>query len=166
MPKMLSDAQHKVVFVPGNGIEDHHAPTVAELAATGVLDISCLVTMANFTLGATGENAIDDPALCARANDKVPGRITYEGGMDFFRYTTDAEDKAWNLFVEKGIEGFLVRRIGKDYDEPFVATDDVQVYQVITGTPMIPPPTEGFEKFKQMFYVQSAQTDERAVVAA
>lgn len=162
---MLSDARRKLVYVPT--LTNPSAPTVAQLSAAGVLDISCLVAAADFTLGATGEDAINDPALCAEGNDSSPGRVNYEGGMNFFRWTTAQEDKAWATFTDKGIGGYLVQRIGKDYRDPFVAGDQVQVYQVITGTPMVlAPEGGGFEKFRQMFYIQSAGTDERATVAA
>ena len=165
MPKMLSDARRKLVFVPT--LADPSAPTVAELSAVGVLDISCLVTAADFTLGAAGEDAVNDPALCAEGNDSSPGRVNYEGGMNFFRWTTVDEDKAWATFTDSGIGGYLVQRIGKNYRDAFAAADEVQVYQVITGRPMILAPTGGgYEKFRVMFYVQSAGTDERAAVVA
>jgi hypothetical protein len=164
---MLSDAKRKLVWVPDGGLANPSAPTVAELGAGGVLDISCLVTAANFALGATGEDAVTDPALCAEGNDSSPGRVNYQGAMDFFRWTTTAEDKAWNTFTDKGIAGHLVQRIGKRFDDPFVAGDEVQVYQSITGTPMIlAPEGGGYEKFRQNYYIQSAGTDERATVVA
>ena len=166
MPKMLADGNRKLVWAPT--IANPSAPSIAtELAGASVLDISCLVTLANFALGATGEDAISDPALCATGNDSAPGRVNYQAAMDFFRWTTEIEDKAWTTFTDKGIGGFLVMRIGQPYDEPFAADDELQVYQVITGTPMIlTPEGGGFEKFRQNFYVQSAGVDERAVAVA
>lgn len=161
---MLSDARRKLVYVPT--LANPSAPTAVALNGVGVLDISCLVTAADFTLGASGEDSVNDPALCAAGNDSSPGRVNYEGGMNFFRWTTPEEDKAWALFTDSGIGGYLVQRIGKDYQEPFAADDEVQVYEVITGKPMILAPSGGgFEKFRVMFYVQSSGTDERAVVA-
>ncbi len=166
MPKMLSDARRKLVWAPTLAVPS--TPVLAELAGGSVLELSCLVTANNFQLGATGENAIDDPALCAEGNDQAPGRVTYGAAMDFFRWTTPAEDTAWTTFQTSGQSGFLVMRIGKDYRNPFVASDEVQVYEAITGRPMILTPDAGggFEKFRQNFYVQSGGTDERAVVAA
>lgn len=165
MPKMLSDGNRKLVYVPT--LTTPNAPKLTELAAASVLEISCLVTAADFSLGATGEDAIDDPALCATGNDSAPGRVTYEAGMNFFRWTTASEDKAWTTFTAKGLGGYLVQRIGKDFRTAFAVGDEVQVYQIITGTPMIlAPEGGGFEKFRQMFYVQSANTYERAVLVA
>lgn len=170
MPKMLNDANTKLVFVPT--IADYHAPKVSELTGSGVLDLSCIVTAADFTLGSTGNDDINDPALCTSTNSSVPGRDNYDAAMNFFRYTTSAEDEAWDTFDAKGIHGYLVRRIGqgeegeKAFEKDFEAGDEVQVYEVITGTPQILSPGDaGFEKFKVQFYVQD-QVDERATVAS
>lgn len=165
MPKMLSDGRRKLVFVPA--LVNPSSPTVPELSAAGVLDISCLVKAANFALGATGEDAITDPALCATGNDSAPGRVNYQAAMDFFRWTTVEEDKAWTTFTDSGIDGYFVQRIGQAFDEPFAADDEVQVYHIITGKPLILAPEGGkFESFRLNSYVQSQGTDERAVVVA
>ena len=164
MPKMLAAGRRKLVFVPT--LADHHAPKVTELNAAGALDISCLVTLADFALGSTGNDDIDDPALCSTSNSKSPGLSNYEAGMNFFRWDGADEDKAWDLFTEAGVSGFLVQRIGKDYETPFAAADEVQVYEVVTGDPQILNPDKGgYEKFKVGFYVQN-KVDERAVVGA
>jgi len=170
MPKMLNDANTKLAFVPT--LADYSAPKVSELTGAGVLDLSCAITAADFVLGATGNDDVSDPALCTSTNSSVPGRDNYEAAMNFFRYTEVAEDKAWTTFTKKGINGYLVRRIGqgeegkKPFESPFKAGDEVQVYQVISGVPQILSPADaGFEKFKVQFYVQD-NVDERAKVAA
>lgn len=169
-PKMLTDANRRLVFVPD--LADYHAPTVTELTAEGVLDLSCLVTAADYSLGSTGDDAISDPAACATSNASVPGRTNYEASFNFFRWLNDEDDVAWDTFTNKGISGYLVLRIGqhaegeKAHEIEFAADDKVQVYQVITGTPQILAPSDaGFEKFKEAFSVQD-NVDERAVVAA
>lgn len=170
MPKMLAQANRKLVWVPANGIADPSNPTVAELTAVGVLDLSCLVTRADYSLGASGDEEVSDPALCASGNDAAPGYTNYEASMNFYRWTTEAEDEAWNTFTGKGLEGFLVERQGdiKSYSEAFEALDQVRVFGAITGTPRVLPVPDngGYEKFTQPFFVQSEITDERAVVAA
>lgn len=166
MPKMLSDGNHKLTWVASGGIADVSAPTVAELNAG--LDISCLVTANDYALGSTGDNEINDPALCSEANSTAPGRTNYQAGMNFFRFTTEPEDEAWATFTDKGIEGFLVERVGTRYTIGFAAADEVAVYGVITGTPqkMAPAADGGYEKFRMMFHVQGELVDERAEVAA
>lgn len=170
MPKMLAQANRKLVWVPSGGIDDVAQPTVTELTGIGVVDLSCLVTRADYTLGASGDEEVSDPALCASGNDSAPGYTNYEASMNFFRYTEDAEDKGWTTFAGKGLEGFLVERKGdiKSYADAFAAADKVRVFAVITGTPQdqSPPDNGGYEKFTQPFFVQSENTDERAAVVA
>lgn len=167
MPKMLTDASRKLVWVPT--LEDYTSPTAIEL--NGGLDISCLVTAANFTLGSTGDDAIADPALCATSNASTPGRTNFEGAMDFFRWTETGEDTAWTTFNAKGLHGYLVQRIGqvdpgvKAHTVDFTEGDEVQVYEALTNTPQIMTPADaGYEKFRQVFSIQE-NVDERAVVA-
>lgn len=169
MPKMLAQANRKLVWVPASGIANVSSPTVAELTAAGVIDVSCLVTRSDYTLGASGDEEVSDPALCASGNDAAPGYTNYEASMNFFRWTDTAEDEGWSTFTGKGIEGFLVERMGgvKSYDDAFAVGDQVRVFGTITGTPQVlaVPDNGGYEKFTQPFFVQSETTDERAVVA-
>lgn len=168
MPKMLTDASRKLVWVPT--LEDYSAPSAAILNAG--LDVSCLVTAANFVLGSTGDDQISDPALCATSNASTPGRTNYEAAMDFFRWTDELEDIAWTTFNAKGLHGYIVQRIGqvpagtKAHTVDFTAGDEVQVYEAITNTPQVMTPADaGYEKFRQVFSIQE-NVDERAVVVA
>ncbi len=168
--KMLNTTNRKLVFVPA--LADYRAPKLTELNAVGVLELSCLVTAANYNLGSTGDDSIEDPAMCASGKSTVPGLTNYEAGMDFFRWKNTADDKAWTTFTGKGIGGFLVERIGqladgeKAQNVPFKAGDEVRVYEVLTGTPApLSPSTVGFEKFRVNFFVQD-RVDERAKVTA
>lgn len=168
--KMLTDANRRLIFVPT--LADYHAPKVTELTGVGVIELSCNITSQNFTLGATGDDAISDPALCASSNSTVPGRTNYEASMDAFRWKDKLDDKVWTTFTAKGLNGYLVQRIGqieegeKAHEVPLVAGDEVQVYGVINGTPQIMSPADaGYEKVKIPFSVQD-EVDERAVVTA
>lgn len=168
MGRMLSDGDDKLLWVPAGGIADISAPTVEELTAVGVLDISCLVAKNNFSLGATGDETIDDPPLCAKGSSPAPGRTNYEAAMDFYRGTTPDDDEAYETFTGKGIDGFLVHRIGKPSESPIVATDKPSVYGVTTTTPqkIVPDANGGYRKFREVFLVRSELVDERAVVVA
>lgn len=170
MPKMLADGNRRLAWVPDGGIADVSAPTVTELTATGVLIIGHLVTANNFTLGPSGSEQINEPALTATGNSTAPGRTNFEAAMNFFRWTDVAEDEAWQTFTSKGLGGLLVQRIGapRTAKEPFAAGDEVEVYTSITDEPqMQPPPANGgYELFRQVFHVQGEAVDLRAVVAA
>lgn len=168
--KMLTDANRHSVFV--TDLADYHAPKVSELTGVGAIVLSCNVTAADYVLGATGDDAVNDPALCTSTNSSVPGRTNYGAEHNFFRWKDDADDLPWKTFTDKGIHGYIVSRIGqhpdgtKAHEHPFTAGDEVQVYEVITGTPQILSPADaGYEKFKMVFSVQD-NVDERAVVAA
>lgn len=168
--KMLTDANRKLVFVPT--LADYHAPKVSELTGVGIVDLSCNITAADFVLGATGDDDISDPALCASSNSTVPGRTNYEAAMNFFRWKETVDDIPWTTFTAKGLSGYLVQRIGqiadgeKAHEVAFKAGDEVQVYEVISGTPQIMSPADaGYEKFKIQWSTQD-RIDERAIVAA
>lgn len=167
-PKMLTDANRRLAWVPT--IANYHAPTVAEITAGK--DISCLITAADFALGATGDDSINDPAYCASSNSTAPGRTNYEAAMNFFRFKNALDDTAWTTFTGKNIGGYLVERIGqiddgeKAHEVAWAAADEVRVFQVITNTPQVLAPSgAGYEKFRQVFSVQDL-VDERAVIAA
>lgn len=168
--KMLTDANRKLVYVPT--LADYHAPKVSELAGENILDLSCLITLDGYQLGATGNAEINDPALCASSNTSAPGLPTYEAMTNFFRWKDTADDKAWTTFTDSGIGGYLVERIGqiedgeKAHEVPFKAGDEVRVFEVLSGTPrVLSPQTASYEKFGLQWYPQE-QIDERAVVAA
>jgi hypothetical protein len=168
--KMLTDANRRLIFVPS--IANYHAPVLASLSGVGVIELSCNVTAANYALGSTGDDAINDPSACASSNSTVPGRTNYEAAFDFFRWKDALDDVAYTTFTAKGIHGYLVERIGqiadgeKAHEVAFATGDEVRVFEIITGTPQVLSPSgAGYEKFKINFSVQD-KVDERAVVGA
>lgn len=166
MTKMLADGDDLLLWVPDGGIANIHAPTIAELTAGGVLNISCLVTKNNFALGANGNASISDPPLCSANDTTVPGRPTFQAGMDFYRYNTTLEDKAWATFTTFGIHGFLVHRVGKLSAVALAGGDPVRVFGALTGTPQVitPDANGGYRKFHLDFFVQGDEVDEHASV--
>lgn len=168
MTKMLANGDDLLLWVPDGGIANVHGPTVSELTAVGVLDISCLVTKANFVLGANGNSSISDPELCSAFDTTVPGRPTFQAGMDFYRGTTTTDDKAWTTFTTYGIHGFLVHRVGLPHTTAPVAADKIRVFGALTGSAQVitPDANGGFRKFHLDFFVQGNEVDEHAVVAA
>lgn len=166
-PKMLNTNNRALWWVPT--IANKNAPTEDEIEA-GV-QITCLVTVANYNFGITGTNIITDPSPCDDIEAGAPGMDTIEAGFDFFRFKDSVDDIAWSTFTDKGIGGFLVERIGQvdegeDPSEvPATAGDEVAVMEVLTLSPRpMAPSTAGYEKFRQEFAPQSFAP--RAVVAA
>lgn len=165
MTRMLADGKDKLLWVPQGGITNLAAPTVAELTDPGVIDLSFMVSKANFSLGPTGTADITDTPLGSEAEVSSPGIIQYGGEMDFYRHIETAQDIAWSTFTDRGIPGHLVHRAtNKDSTEAIAATDEVGVYEVLTGIQVPQGPDGGYRKFRQRFYVQRGEP--RAVVAA
>lgn len=165
-PKMLNTANRSVWWVPT--IADGKNPTAAEINAG--LNITCLVTAADYAFAITGNEQIVDPELCADIEGGVPGRATVEAAMNFFRFKTTIDDVAWTTFTGKGLQGYLVERIGQVEDgerpEEVDATtgDEVQVLKAITNDPQnLSPATAGYEKFRMVFSPQRHWP--RAIVA-
>lgn len=156
-PKMLNTANRKLAWVPT--IEDPSNPKASEVNA-GV-EMSCLVTAADYQFGITGNEQITDAALCDDIESGVPGRATVEANMNLFRFKDTLDDIGWTTFTGKGLSGYLVERIGQieEGERPeevdFKADDEVQILKAITNDPMVlSPATAGYEKFGQSFAPQ------------
>lgn len=156
-PKMLNTANRRLDWVPT--IADPKNPTAAELNAG--LNITCLVTAADYAFGITGNEQITDAALCDDIEAGVPGRATVEAAMNFFRFKDALDDKAWTTFTGKGLQGYLVERIGQveEGERPeevdYTAADEVQILKAITNDPQNQSPaTAGYEKFRMVFSPQ------------
>lgn len=170
-PKMIADSNRSLFWVPT--IANYHSPSLAtDLAAASIKNISGLITIADFALGATGNAEIADPPYNASNDVKAPGMPTYDAAMNFYRWKNALEDVAWGIFTDKDIAGYLVERIGqvddglKNSEVPLQVGDEVRVFQVLTGTPQIQAPAQAsYEKFRMQFFVQD-EVDERAVIKA
>lgn len=167
--KMLTDDNRKLVFV--TTLASYHGPKITELNGVGVLDLSCKISLDGFSLGATGDDEIDDPSYCGSSNSKAPGRTNYEAFMNAYRYKDTVDDIVNTTLSRKNIHGYLVERIGqiadgeKAHEIPFKAGDKVRVFEILTGTPRTLSPTKAsYEKRGIPFFVQE-NVDEDAVVA-
>lgn len=156
-PKMLNTANRRLDWVPT--IADPKNPKATELNAG--LNISCMVTAADYAFGITGNEAIVDAALCDDIEAGVPGRATVEAAANFFRFKETLDDKAWTTFTGKGLSGYLVERIGqvdegeRPEDVPYKAADEVQILKAITNDPQnLSPATAGYEKFRMVWSPQ------------
>lgn len=166
-PKMLNTANRGLFWVPT--IANIKAPKITEIAAG--INITSLVTKANYAFGITGNALISDPASNDSFEASVPGMATVVAEMDFFRFKAALDDVGWTTFTGKGIHGYLVERMGQilDTEDQGVAAvkvgDELQIAEVITHDPQsLTPATAGYEKFKQVFSPQKYEP--RAVSVA
>jgi hypothetical protein len=161
MADLLGNGMVKVSWVPA--IANIHAPTVLELTAGSVVDLQCVITADGLNI--TGETAaVDNTALCSENDTQDAGSVAYNLEVTAKRKDTPAEDVGWQTLTYKNAGNLVVRR-DKPHADPYVASDDVEVYQVRCGMPVMNPPERNTP---QTFVVQLfnyGDADTRAVVA-
>lgn len=161
MPKTLADARLKVVVLTKRPV-DPTAPTLTELNDPAVVDISCRVLKSDYRLSATASDTVSDAELCSASNAVTYGASNYEGNVTPFRYLDaqgkpeTGEDDAWAALKAKGTTLWFVEREGPEYDQPFAAGDEIDVYEVITDQPQKPTDRSGFIKRTVPLGVQRA----------
>ncbi|WP_207760065.1 hypothetical protein [Bifidobacterium scaligerum] len=134
VPSTPIDGKVKTVFVPA--LANPAAPTVTEMTADSVIDISCYLTGDGWAL-TTGQDSIDDDRECSTQTFQQPGRKTTDNTTVTVIDNTNTEIEAdSNKAVEamqEGATGYFVRRRGKDFDVAFAAGDKVSVFPVKFG---------------------------------
>lgn len=126
---MRADGQVKVVFVPS--IADVTAPTVTELTAAGVVDLSCFIK-SDGRSHTIDEATIDNGKLCDTTDPQMPGRVTHNWAVTYARKQATADDTAYAT-LKHLTNGFLVERFGKPYSTAFAAADVVNIYEIACG---------------------------------
>jgi hypothetical protein len=161
-----------VWWVPATpGIEDIDAPTAAEINA-GV-DISCAITVDNFTLGWTDRDLDDSRSLCDVDNVENPTAKNVEADLTFFLDddfddNTSVFNEAMDLFETPLQRGFLVQRIGKNPNtDPLAeAGDRVTVFDVLSGDPNIENDGDAPVRMQVRFYPQGQSSNGIVTVTA
>lgn len=154
-----------VYWVPiPEGIDNVNAPTAEEINAG--TDISCAITVDNYTLGWTDRDTDDSRSLCDVDNVENPTSKNVEADLTFF-LDADFEDntsvfnEVMELFRTPLQPGFLVQRLGKNPNsEPEVANgDEVTVFQVLSGDPNIENDGDAPVRMQIRFYPQGLSSD-------
>ena len=129
-----ADGNVKVVWVPV--LADQEAPTLAEVNATGSMDITCGIVGGGFTTS-SDQTTTQDIRLCSRQVFEDLGDVTYS--IEDIEYIITPQDKTatgenaiYNTLAP-GTTGYIVVRWGKDYAGAFEAGDIVDVYHVTMG---------------------------------
>lgn len=133
IPSTPADGNQKVLLVAA--IANTAAPTVAELTAVGVVDISCYLTGDGFT-PSLSEQVIADERLCSKQTYEQPGRSQYGLEVAYIDNTNSpnmaTDNKAKDTLVP-GTAQYLVVRRGKDFATAITAADKVTVYPIKPG---------------------------------
>lgn len=163
IPSTPADGNVKVVWVPT--LADPTAPTVAELTAAGVVDVSCYLTADGWSPG-MDEQVISDDRLCSVQTFEQPGRSSRTLSVKYIENPGSATDnKAYTTFTP-GTSGFLVQRRGKPFDTAFAAADVVDVWPATTGKydPQ-PPEANSVLKVAQKMFITGTVEQNVAVTA-
>lgn len=121
-----------------SSIANVDAPTVEELNAGE--NITCAITSSDYTLGWTDRDTDDSKSLCDDSNVENPVYKNYEADLTFFRDANldnneSVYNLAYDLFKTPLQQGYLVERVGRPNDEPYVDGDEVSIFQVLSGDP-------------------------------
>jgi hypothetical protein len=141
---------------------DINAPTADELNAGE--NISCAITSPDYTLGWTDRDTDDTKSLCDDSNVQNPIYKNYEGNLTFFR-DADIENNesvyniAYELFKTPLQLGYLVERVGKPFDEPYVDGDQVSVFLFLSGDPRTMHEDGAPVRMQVMFLPQGQSSD-------
>lgn len=118
-------------------------PTVAELNATGALDLSCKVLQEGFTFAATDSDKVAEKALCDVANSNALGASNFAAGLTLWREFATAggfdptADAAFDALKSKGTTLWLYGRLmDKLATTDWAAADEIFLgAEVVTDSP-------------------------------
>jgi len=161
----LADGMLKVLHVPA--IANPASPTVAELTAGTVLDVSCYLTADGYTPGGD-EATVTDDRLCSVQTFQRPGRHTDTLALRYVYRAQDAagtDNKAFHT-LKHLVTGYIVTRWGQDFEDAIAATDVVDVMPVQYGKQMKQAPeANSVLKISQTVFVTGAMQRDVAVAA-
>ncbi len=168
IPSTPADGNIKTLLV--QAIADTSAPTVTELTAATVVDISCYLTSGGFSLS-TDQATISDERECSTEVFGQPGRKTYTLTLTGIDNTNSANEDDSNAMVEALIEGaelYVVRRRGKTFSTDIAAGDKVTVLPIKAGvkTEVASEANSVLRSLWNIFLTGSVQVEVPAVAGA
>jgi len=136
MAATLSKGRRKLALIPKASAVSADAISVTVLAAA-TWNPSDYALVDGFVLGVTGENSVVGTPIGARNVVNIPDDPTLEASINYLRDTVEANDEAWAAHTGPGIEfwGVLRQMPTKYANEDWEALDDIEVYDLTTGTP-------------------------------
>lgn len=161
---VVADGMLKVLWVPT--IANPGAPTVTELTAAGVVDLSCYLTSDGYTTGGD-EQVITDDRLCDTDTYERPGRSTNTLDVIYVYDQQDvmASNEAFTT-LKHLTEGHIVSRWGKDFDTAIAAADVVDVMPAQAGKQRKQTPeANSMLKIGQKLFITGPVNEDVAVAA-
>lgn len=127
---MDSNGTMLVLYVPA--ISNTAAPTIAELTAGSVVDLSCYLTADGFNTS-TQENSVEDTRLCTKQVFESPGDFTQSLELTYVYNTLSVDDDKARATLVPGNNGHIVARYGLDPEDAISVGDVVDVFTFIAG---------------------------------
>ncbi|WP_026931227.1 hypothetical protein [Glycomyces tenuis] len=161
-----ADGNLKVLWVPA--IADTTAPTIDEVTALEVVELSCYLTADGWT-PATDEQVSNDDRLCSKQTFEKRGRYTDTLSVTYVYQGQEltAEDNKAQATMQEGEAGFVVARWGADYAVPMAVADVVDVYTVECGIPVKQAPEANARlRIMQKLFVTNTTQRDKAIVAS
>lgn len=151
VPSTPADGNVKIAFV--STLADPAAPTVTELTAVGVVDLSCYLTADGWTPG-LDEQVVTDDRLCSVQTFEQPGRSSRTLTIKYVENPGSATDNKAFDTLAPGTSGYLVERRGVAQATAFAAADVVNVWPIKAGQydPQ-PPEANSVLKVQQKAFV-------------
>lgn len=140
----LGNKRIKVAIGLSNAIATPGAPLLTEL--TAMLDATEAIRWDGYDFGMDASDQIDDRSLADDAAATIRGFAQFGGGMPFyFPKVTDTSSvlrSVFNILKTQRTGLLIAERIGfKDYNSPWAAGDNVNIYRVTNDG--YTPDTEG-----------------------
>lgn len=154
LPSTPADGNVSVLVVPA--IANTSSPTVVELTAAGVVDISCYLTSDGYSPG-LDEQVVADERLCSTQVYEQPGRKTRTLDVIYIDNTNapnEATDNEAKETLVPGSEHFLVVRRGIAFDDAYAAAQQVRVTPIKPGEyNELPPEANSVLKIGQKLFI-------------
>lgn len=142
-----------VWFVPA--IADIDAPKIAELNAG--INLSCAISGFAPT---SEQGVVNKTRYCSRGTFEVPGTVTNTGPTLEYVYDPqdpESDEYEWFATLAQGTVGYLVNRLGLDFEANPAAGQYVNVYPTQAGVQVpvpIDPTADGDElRISQRFFI-------------
>lgn len=161
-----ADGSLKVLAVPV--IADTSEPTITELTALTVVDLSCYIT-ADGWAPATDEQVSTDDRLCSRQTFERRGRFTDSLTITyvFQAQAPDATDNKAQATLRAGELLYLAARWGMDFEPAIETGDIVDIYSIECGIQQKQPPeANGRQRIMQKLFIRGLTQRDVAVVAS
>lgn len=127
---MDSNGTMLILFVPA--IADPLEPTITELTAGTVVDLSCYLTGDGFS-PEVSENTTEDVRLCTKQIFENPGDFSESLELTYVYSNLDEDEDEARIALTEGVVAHLVARYGVDPEDSISTGDIVDVFGFKAG---------------------------------